>query len=55
MAGRHGWGEDSIYFDHSGECRWTALMNASDIASCVSYLASGPGAAAGSPSRRASG
>ena len=21
MAGRHGWGEDSIYFDHSGECR----------------------------------
>jgi integrase len=21
MAGRRGWGEDSIYFDHSGECR----------------------------------
>ena len=20
MAGRRGWGEDSIYFDHSGEC-----------------------------------
>ena len=20
-AGRRGWGEDSIYFDHSGECR----------------------------------
>jgi hypothetical protein len=21
MAGRRGWGEDSIYFDHSGEWR----------------------------------
>jgi hypothetical protein len=21
MAGRRGWGEDSIYFDHSAECR----------------------------------
>ena len=21
MVGRRGWGEDSIYFDHSGECR----------------------------------
>ncbi len=21
MAGRRGWGEDSLYFDHSGECR----------------------------------
>jgi hypothetical protein len=21
MTGRRGWGEDSIYFDHSGECR----------------------------------
>ena len=21
MAGRRGWSEDSIYFDHSGECR----------------------------------
>ena len=21
MAGRRGWGEDSVYFDHSGECR----------------------------------
>jgi hypothetical protein len=21
MAGRRGWGEDSIYFGHSGECR----------------------------------
>jgi hypothetical protein len=20
MAGRRGWGEDSVYFDHSGEC-----------------------------------
>ena len=21
MTGRRGWGEDSIYFDHSGDCR----------------------------------
>src|SRR5580693_7588453 len=42
MAGRRGWGEDSIYFDHSGECRDlrpTGIVRAAGDANRVQPLA----------------